>query len=64
MFELLTFITIMFSYFVLLNRFMSCSKKIDEGIKDMEIQITNLEVENTKIENEIKIISQSFKQKI
>ena len=27
----------------------------------MEIQITNLEVENTKIENEIKTISQNLK---
>lgn len=35
--------------------------KIDEELKDKEIEIANLEVENIKLENKIKTISQNLK---
>ena len=35
--------------------------RIDDEITDMKIQITDLEVKNTKLENGIKTISQNLK---
>ena len=39
-------------------------KYVDENIRDMEMDLANLEVQNAKLENEIKIISQNLNLKI
>lgn len=39
-------------------------KYIDETIRDMEMDLAALEVQNTKLENEIKTISQNLNLKI
>ena len=36
-------------------------KYVDETIRDMEMDLAALEVKNTKLENEIKTISQNLK---
>ena len=36
-------------------------KYVDETIRDMEMDLAALEVQNTKLENEIKTISQNMK---
>ena len=47
--------------FVFLKVFSKYTEEIDEEIKDMETEIANLEVENIKLENKIKTISQNLK---
>ena len=39
-------------------------KYVDETIRDMEMDLAALEVQNTKLENEIKTISQNLNLKI
>ena len=39
-------------------------KYVDETIRDMEMDLAALEVKNTKLENEIKTISQNLNLKI
>ena len=48
------------SVFVFLKVFKKLINQINEEITDMEIQIANLDVENIKLENKIKTISQSL----
>ena len=46
---------------VFLKDFSMLIKQINEEITDMETEIANLEVENIKLENKIKTISQNLK---
>lgn len=46
---------------IFLKVFSRYTEKIDEEITDMETEIANLEVENIKLENKIKTISQNLK---
>lgn len=47
--------------YIFLKVFSKYTDKINEELTDMETEIANLEVENIKLENKIKTISQNLK---
>ena len=54
-------VLMLISVIVFLKAFSMLIDQINEELTDMETEIANLEVENIKLENKIKTISQNLK---
>lgn len=54
-------VLMLISIIIFFKVFSMLIKQVNEEITDMETEIANLEVENIKLENKIKTISQNLK---
>lgn len=61
--KILFIFVIVFCYLVFWILFLDYHKTTNENLKDIEIELANLEVENIKLKNEIEIILETLKIK-